>query len=59
MALKIAEEDNFRRMRKIMTDTTIDENNLIKKGVRRAFEDLNLYEEPDSSSAVPQPTKLA
>lgn len=54
MAIKIAEEDNFNRIRKIITDTSIDENNIIKKGLKRAYEDLNLNDEPDSSAtAIP------
>jgi hypothetical protein len=58
MALKIAEEDNFSRIRKILTDNSIDDSNIIKKGLRRAFEDLNLNEERNSSSAVPSSLKI-
>ena len=57
MALKIAEEDNFNSIRKMITDTNIDDNNIIKKGLKRACEDLNLFEEPDSSG-TPTPPKL-
>ena len=47
MALRIAEEDNFNRMKKIITDTTIDDSNIIKKGLKIAYQDLNLPQEPD------------
>ena len=42
MALKIAEEDNFKTIKNILNDTTISENNIIKKGLKRAAEDLNI-----------------
>jgi len=47
MALQIAEEDSFNRMKKIITDTTIDDSNIIKKGLKIAYHDLNLLQDAD------------
>ena len=48
MALKIVEDDHFKTIKKILKDSTIDENNIIKRGLKKAAEDLNILLEPDS-----------
>ena len=36
MALKILEVDNFKTLKNIVNNKQIDENNIIKKGLKRA-----------------------
>jgi hypothetical protein len=36
MALKILEADSFKTLKNIMNNKQVDENNLIKKGLKRA-----------------------
>jgi hypothetical protein len=49
MALKIAEEENFKTIRKILADPSIPETNVIKKGLKIAAKDLQLeIIKPDS-----------
>ena len=42
MALKIAEEENFKTIRKILANTSIAETNIIKKGLKIAAEELRI-----------------
>jgi predicted nucleotide-binding protein (sugar kinase/HSP70/actin superfamily) len=52
MALRIAEDEHFKTIKKILKDTTIDENNVIKKGLKKAAEVLKLFLEPDSRQKI-------
>lgn len=42
MALTLVEDDDFLPIRKILEDTTIDDNCLIKRGLKRAAESLGI-----------------
>jgi hypothetical protein len=47
MALKIVEENNFKTLKNILNNKETDENNVLKKGLRRAAEDLNIILESE------------
>jgi len=48
MALKIAQEENFKTIRTILANPTIDDATIVKKGLKLAAKELNIGLETDS-----------